>query len=109
MTRAKSRDTYKYEFKVGNKVVYVGTTKDISRREKEHKKTWPKGQIVQVGRRTTEKAARNWEADNIRVVQSSKYTRSGNISRSQVSQVIKKGYSSKTTTVQESSKRRKKP
>jgi len=52
---------YKYNFKVSNKIVHPGITEDLERREQEHKQKWPKGHIVQVGRRTTEKAAREWE------------------------------------------------
>lgn len=55
------RDTYKYLFKVGNKVVHGGITNDLERREQEHKEKWKKGHILQVGRRTTEEAAREWE------------------------------------------------
>lgn len=57
----KVRRTYKYQFKVGNKIVHGGITEDLERREQEHKQTWPKGRIKQVGRRTTEEAARTWE------------------------------------------------
>ena len=60
---AKKRNTYKYHFKVGNKIVHGGVTDDLTRREKEHKNKWPKGHIVQVGRRTTEEAARKWEKE----------------------------------------------
>jgi len=60
---ANPRDTYKYQLKVGNKIVYGGITHDLNRREQEHQQTWPKGHIVQVGRRTTEEAARQWEKD----------------------------------------------
>ena len=59
----KPRDTYKYQFKVGNKTVHGGITNDLERREQEHKQTWAKGHIVQVGRCTTEEGARNWEKD----------------------------------------------
>ena len=59
----KPRDTYKYQFKVGNKIVHGGITKDLDRREDEHQQRWPKGHIRQVGRRTTEDAAREWEKD----------------------------------------------
>ena len=59
----KPRDTYKYQFKVGNKVVHGGITDDLERREKEHKQGWPSGHIKQVGRKTTEDAARKWEKD----------------------------------------------
>ena len=57
---SKPRDTYKYQFKVGNKVVHGGITKDLQRREAEHREKWPKGHIKQVGVRTTEDAARKW-------------------------------------------------
>jgi predicted GIY-YIG superfamily endonuclease len=57
----KSRDTYKYQFKMGNKIVHGGITDDLERREIEHQKEWPKGHIVQVGRKTTEEAAKEWE------------------------------------------------
>ena len=58
---AKRRDTYKYYFKTGNKIVHGGITKDLERREVEHQAKWPMGHIFKVGRRTTEEAARNWE------------------------------------------------
>ncbi len=57
----KRRDTYKYDFKKGNKIVHSGITDDLDRREKEHQQKWPKGHIKQVGKRTTEEAAREWE------------------------------------------------
>ncbi|MCK4782186.1 MAG: hypothetical protein KAV87_00435 [Desulfobacteraceae bacterium] len=60
---AKKRNTYKYHYKVGNKIVHGGITDDLDRREKEHLQKWPKGHIFQVGRRTTEEAAREWEED----------------------------------------------
>jgi predicted GIY-YIG superfamily endonuclease len=56
-------DTYKYYFKVGNKIVHGGITNDLERREQEHHQEWPSGHIVQVGRRTTEDAARDWEGE----------------------------------------------
>ena len=57
----KTRDTYKYYFKKGNRIVHGGITDDLERREQEHKQSWPNGHIFQVGRRTTEDAAREWE------------------------------------------------
>jgi predicted GIY-YIG superfamily endonuclease len=60
---AKPRDTYKYYFKIGNKIVYGGITNDLERREQEHQQKWPKGHIYKVGRRTTDEAAREWEKD----------------------------------------------
>ncbi len=58
---SKPRDTYKYQYKVGRKIVHGGITNDIERREQEHQQKWPNGHIVQVGRRTTEDAATEWE------------------------------------------------
>ena len=61
---AKKRDTYKYVFKRGNKILHGGITNDLERREEEHRRDIdPKGHIKQVGRRTTEDAAREWEED----------------------------------------------
>ena len=58
----KERDTHKYDFKIGNKIVHSGITTDLERREQEHQQRWPKGHITQVGNRTTEEAARDCEA-----------------------------------------------
>jgi predicted GIY-YIG superfamily endonuclease len=58
---SKPRNYYKYSYKIGNKIAHKGITKDLERREQEHKQKWPKGHIKQVGRRTTEEAARKWE------------------------------------------------
>jgi predicted GIY-YIG superfamily endonuclease len=57
-----NRDWKKYDFKVGHKIVHSGITKDLERRETEHQQRWPSGHIAQVGRATTEDAAREWEA-----------------------------------------------
>jgi predicted GIY-YIG superfamily endonuclease len=56
-----SRNTYKYHYKVGHKIVHSGVTNDLERREQEHQQKWPKGHIIQVGRKTTEDAALEWE------------------------------------------------
>ena len=58
---SKPRDTFKYQFKIGNKIKHGGITNDLERRELEHQQQWPKGHIFQAGRRTTEEAAREWE------------------------------------------------
>lgn len=57
------RDTYKYHFKIGSSIVHRGITKDLERRENEHqnRRRWGKGHVVQVGNRTTYKAALQWE------------------------------------------------
>lgn len=57
------RDTYKYYFKLGNKIVHGGITDDLERREQEHQQKKPNGHIFQVGRCTTEEAARDWEKE----------------------------------------------
>lgn len=54
------RATYKYIYKVGSRIRHFGTTADLSRRGREHKKIWSAGHIRQVGRRTTRTAARKW-------------------------------------------------
>ncbi len=59
----KPRNHYKYQYKIGNKIVHGGITKDLERREQEHQQKWPKGHITQVGRKTTEDAARKWEEE----------------------------------------------
>ncbi len=53
-------DTYKYQFKVGNRIVEHGITKDLDRREAELLEQWPGGRIKQVGRITTAEAAHKW-------------------------------------------------
>ena len=60
---AGKRDTYKYYFKIGRTIVHRGITDDLDRREGEHqrKSGWSGGHILQVGNRTTEQAARDWE------------------------------------------------
>ncbi len=59
-----AKDTYKYQIKVGNKIVHGGITGDLKRREQEHQLEWPKSHIFQVGNITTDKAAREWEKEN---------------------------------------------
>jgi hypothetical protein len=60
---AKPRNTYKYHFKKGQRIAHSGITDDLERREQEHQRKWPGGHIKQVGRKTTEDAAREWEED----------------------------------------------
>ena len=61
---ATSRTTYKYHYKLGNRIVHTGITKDLDRREAEHRRYegWERGHITQVGVRTTPEAAREWGA-----------------------------------------------
>ena len=65
MAKSSVRDTYKYAFKIGNKIVYFGVTNDLERREAEHQTRWPDGHVVQVGYRTTRQAALVWERETI--------------------------------------------
>lgn len=57
----RARNTYKYDFKLKQRIVHSGITNDLERREVEHQQKWPKGHIVQVGNKTTEEAAMEWE------------------------------------------------
>ena len=66
---SKPRDTYKYQFKVGHKIVHRGITDDLERREEQHRASrqpWANGHIVQVGNATTREAALAWEAEQDR-------------------------------------------
>ena len=57
------RNTYKYHFKDGNKVIHRGITNDPQRREGEHLQDFSGGHLKQIGRRTTRDAALKWERD----------------------------------------------
>lgn len=60
------RDTFKYELKNGNKVVYVGITNDPEVREKQHQKDGKKfGHMKVIGRATTEDGAKKWESKRL--------------------------------------------
>ncbi len=63
-----NRDTYKYHFKKGNKIVHTGITNDVDRREMEHKNKpgWSRGHIRRVGLRTTREAALKWEQEQVK-------------------------------------------
>ena len=56
-------DHYKYEFKDGNKVVHVGITDDLERREQEHRSDspYPNGHIRQIGNAVPRDSALAWE------------------------------------------------
>lgn len=74
---SKERNTNKYHFKVGNKIVHGGITdRDIVERETELKNSgkvttvngktydWSNGHIVKVGNKTTREKALEWERKN---------------------------------------------
>lgn len=59
-----ARDTYKYHFKKGNKILHTGITNDLERREEEHKRKFgADGHIKKVGNATTRDAALKWESE----------------------------------------------
>ena len=62
MTR-QERDTYRYNYKVGNKISHTGITKDLARREAEHQAAHPGGHIEQQGPRVTHESAKRWERE----------------------------------------------
>lgn len=53
--------TFKYRFKVRDRVVYHGITTDLERREREHQRRWPNGRIERVGKPTSHREAWEWE------------------------------------------------
>ena len=63
---SKKKDTVTYELKDGNKVVYVGTTNDPERREKEHRAGGKKfGRMNVTSRKMTEDGAKKKEAERL--------------------------------------------
>lgn len=60
------RDTHKYELTRGNRVVYVGITKDPKRREAEHRQDKDFDRMRIVGRASTLDGASQWETNRIR-------------------------------------------
>ena len=57
------RDTYRYHFKDGNRILHRGITNDLDRREGEHQQKWPEGHIQQIGPAVTRKSGLAWERD----------------------------------------------
>lgn len=60
----KPRIWNKYLVKIGNQVLDGGITTDLARREQERQREYPGSHLFKVGRRTTEKAAREWEKEH---------------------------------------------
>jgi len=58
---SKEKDTYKYQLKIGRKVVLRSITYDLNGREAEHQGEFPGSKVKQIGRKTTYKAALVWE------------------------------------------------
>lgn len=55
------RDTYRYEFRNGRRVLHRGITNDLAKRESEHRRDYGGGRIVQQGPPVTRAAALEWE------------------------------------------------
>ena len=60
-----NRDTYRYQFKDGNRIVHVGITNDLDRRESEHQAAsgYENGHITQQGPAVTRDSAERWEQE----------------------------------------------
>ncbi|MCG8320411.1 MAG: hypothetical protein MI921_12975 [Cytophagales bacterium] len=68
------RDTYNYNLKQGNKIVYKGTTKDLDKRKKEHEQSGKKfDRIEQIGKVKMEENAKKEQA---RILPTGKYRQS---------------------------------
>jgi len=55
------KNTYKYQLKIGRKVILRSITYDLNRREAEYQREFPGSRIEQIGRKTTHEAALKWE------------------------------------------------
>jgi len=59
--KRKPRDTYRYHFIKGGKIVHRGETDDLDRREAELRVKYGGGHIVQIGPKVTKETALKWE------------------------------------------------
>ena len=59
------RNTYKYELKRGNEVVYAGITNNPARREAEHRQDKDFNKMTIVGKPCSRLRAEQWEVDRI--------------------------------------------
>lgn len=57
------RDVYRYHFRRGRLTIHTGTTDDLERREREHRRTYGYGNISQVGAAVTPERAIEWEKE----------------------------------------------
>lgn len=66
------RDTFKYELYNGKRLVYVGTTNDLNRRESEHRNDGMEfTSMRKIGNATTKEAAGEWEENRIGIYKNS--------------------------------------
>lgn len=54
------KDTYKYQLKIGRKVILRDFTTDLMQAEQTHKLNYPNAHILKIERKTTRKAAWLW-------------------------------------------------
>ncbi len=59
------RDTYKYELRDQNRVVYIGITNDPDRREEDRAEGKRFSHMWLIGNRTTQAAAERWEEERL--------------------------------------------
>ncbi len=59
------RDTYKYELRDQNRVVYIGITNDPDRREEDRAEGKRFSRMWLIGNRTTQMAAERWEKERL--------------------------------------------
>ena len=64
--RPGKRDTTRYHFKKGNKIVHTGITNNPKRREAEHQEKVTGGRLVKQGPKVTRKSAEKWEREQTR-------------------------------------------
>ena len=67
---SKPRDTYRYHYKIGNKVVHTGITTDPQRREAEHQRAKPGGRLVAKGPKVTRASALRWDREQLQDIAS---------------------------------------
>ena len=59
--KSKPRNWFRYHLIWHGKVVHRGITRDLARREVEHKQRWRGGHIKQIGPAVTHDSALKWE------------------------------------------------
>ena len=55
------RDTSRYQFRRGRKIVHRGVTNNLKRREQEHRRKYGGGRISKIGPKVSRASALRWE------------------------------------------------
>ncbi len=63
----RTKNTRKYEWKKGNKILGYGITNDLEKREAEHKQEVPGSKLKIVEGKCSEKRAKEWGIEKIRI------------------------------------------